>query len=118
MTPRRWCFAVLLTILWPAAVFADTGRIIGTITAGPTATPIAGATIRISDGARQEKTTTDAFGRYELGGLDANQQYSVTVEADGLRSFTRSGLIVRDDEALRVDAQLTLADARYSVLVK
>src|SRR5262245_19392835 len=118
MNPRRWYFAVLLTTIWPVAVFADTGRIVGTSTAGPNATPIAGATILLSGGARDEKTTTDAFGRYELGGLDANHQYSVTVEADGLRSFTRSDLFVRDDEALRVDAQLTLADARYSVLVK
>jgi Carboxypeptidase regulatory-like domain len=93
------------------------GVVAGTITSGPRSEPIANARVTLQTGNRTMATTTDAWGRYAFAPVEPGQHYVVTVDADGLRPFSRPDVSVGDGETRRVDGNLELADVHYSVVV-
>jgi hypothetical protein len=102
---------------------SGSGRLTGVITAGPQASPIANARISLrAEAARRasadvSSAQTDADGQYAFPPLPADVAYAVTVEARGLRTFTRTGIVLRDGDTTRADIHLDLADVRDTVQV-
>jgi Carboxypeptidase regulatory-like domain/TonB dependent receptor-like, beta-barrel len=118
MTRRR----VLATTALIAAVAlradaAEKSGIAGTVTAGSQSAPIANAQVSLRGGDHRETTQTDAQGHYQFAAVRGDVSYSVTVEAEGLRAFTKSDVVARDGEIARVDVNLELADVHYAVVV-
>ena len=113
---KRGSVLVLMLLTCASRAQAESG-IAGTVTAGPRAEPIANARVALRGAEGSLVTTTDNRGRYEFTALHPDVHYEVRVEAEGLRSITRSDLIVRDDEMRRVDLHLDLAEIQYSVTV-
>ncbi|MGB8010405.1 MAG: carboxypeptidase regulatory-like domain-containing protein [Terriglobales bacterium] len=89
----------------------------GTVTAGPNATPIANARVTLRGGGHEQAASTDPEGNYELLSLDPSLSYSLVVEADGLRSFSKGDIALKDGEAQRINVRLELADVHTEVLV-
>jgi hypothetical protein len=93
------------------------GRIDGTITAGPQAVAIADA--RVSLRGRGDlaigSTHSDVDGRFTFGDLPVDVPYTLTVDARGLRSFTRTDVRLRAGETTHLDIHLELADIRDAV---
>jgi hypothetical protein len=114
--------ALLLVLgLASAGAGAADGRLEGTITAGPHAVAIADAhvSLRLDSTATTAAATaaTEADGHYAFAGLPAGTTYVLTVEARGLRSFTRTAILLRAGEVARVDVNLQVADVRDAVEV-
>jgi hypothetical protein len=115
---RRLCAVVILAIgCAHAALLADAGAMRGTVTAGPQSAAIANAHVSIHGGGREQSTQTNADGFYQLAALVPGIPYVLTVEGDGLQTFSSEAIVLRDGELRRLDVKLALADARYSVLV-
>jgi outer membrane receptor protein involved in Fe transport len=122
---RRSCFKLALMIgmivmTVTSAVLAHTREgsgVAGTITTGPRSEPVANARVTLQREDRTMSTTTDARGRYSFAWVEPGEHYVVTVDAEGLRSFSRSEIAVEDGEIRRVDANLELAVVHYSVAV-
>lgn len=96
---------------------AGSGELTGTVTAGPHAQPIANARVLLRAGDQLKTARTDALGRYQFPPLEAGVPYEMTVDADGLRTLTRSGVVLGEGEITRVDVNLELADVRDSIVV-
>jgi hypothetical protein len=93
------------------------GSLRGTVTAGPNATPIPNARAVLRGGGHEQAISSNSEGNYEFASLDPALSYSLVVEAEGLRPFSKGGIVVKDGEAQRVDVQLQLSDVRTTVLV-
>ena len=110
---RRVCAFVILAIgCVQAALLADAGAIRGTVTAGPQSAAIANARVSIRGGGRQQRTQTDADGFYQLAAVVPGIPYVLTVEGDGLRTFSSQPIVLQDGELRRLDVKVMLADAR------
>src|SRR5262249_52472208 len=69
-------------------------------------------------GAGHERVaTSNSDGSYEFQSVNADASYSITVEADGFRPFSKSEIVVGEGQPLRVDVNLQLADVHTTVLV-
>src|SRR5271165_3052916 len=108
-------FATLVLTVCPL-VHAAGGFLRGTVTAGPNATPIANARVILHGGVHEQTTFSNAEGDYEFSSVEP-ASYSISVEAEGLNSFSKSEIAVRDGETARVDVTLQLADVHTKVLV-
>jgi hypothetical protein len=64
----------------------------------------------------QTSTTTSQDGLYTVPALRPTE-YSVTVTADGFRTFTQSGITLRADEAVTVNATLQVGSAADKITV-
>jgi outer membrane receptor protein involved in Fe transport len=139
ISPTAILFALIVSLAGAETARAGSGRLMGTITAGPQAAPIANARVSLraeppprgdaSPGASPgaaggadasgevDSARSDADGQYAFAPLPAGVAYAVTVEARGLRTLTRTGVILRDGETTRVDIRLEIADVRDAVLV-
>jgi hypothetical protein len=107
----------MLAVLVPQVAAAEKSAIAGTVTAGPQSAPIANAQVSLRGGDHRETTQTDAQGHYEFTPVRGDVQYSVTIEAAGLRAFTKSEVVAREGEIARVDVNLELADVYYAIVV-
>jgi hypothetical protein len=111
--------ALMLALMSVAPAFGAGGRIEGTITAGPQAVAIADA--RVSLRGRGDlaigTTRSDADGRFTFDALEVDVPYTLTVEARGLRPFTRTDVRLRPGEIARIDIHLELADVRDAINV-
>jgi outer membrane receptor protein involved in Fe transport len=116
---RRSCCALIVLVIGCAdvALLADAGAMRGTVTVGPQPAAIANARVSIRGGGRQQSTQTDADGFYQFAALVPGIQYVVTIESDGLRTFSSNTIVLQDGEQRRFDVTMELADARYTVLV-
>ena len=115
---RRLCVFVILAIGGAqAALLADAGAMRGTVTAGPQSAAIANAHVSIRGGGREQHTQTDADGFYQLAALEPGIPYVLTVEGDGVQTFSSQPIVLQDGERRHLDVTVELADARYSVLV-
>lgn len=85
---QRLCLLIVfvLVVCARAAVRADAGSIVGTVTAGPQSAPITHARVWLRARGRQQSTQTDVDGHFQFGALTAGTSYTLTFEGDGLRT--------------------------------
>jgi hypothetical protein len=93
----------MIGALVPRASAADKSGISGTVTAGPQSMPIANAQVSLRGGDHRQTTQTDAEGHYAFTPVRGDVSYSVTIEAEGLRAFTKSAVVPREGEVARLD---------------
>src|SRR3954468_965533 len=70
----------------------------GSISAGPNSTPIPNARVVLRDAGHEQVTTSDSDGHYEISALDPALSYSIVVEGEGLRPFSKRDISVHDGE--------------------
>ena len=112
--------ALLIAVALLADAGADTGRIEGTITAGPHAVAIADANVflkleHVSAEIDFLPAHTDASGHFAFAGLRTDTTYTIRVHARGLRPFTRTAVALRAGEITRLDVNLEVADVHDAV---
>ena len=98
-------------------VWAATGTLHGTVTAGPNAMPIANASVTLRGQGHTFSTTTGADGEFEFGLVAEGSDYSLTVEGQGLALFSKEGVTVTPDQTQKIDAHMELANIHSDVLV-
>jgi hypothetical protein len=93
------------------------GKIVGAVT-DPQGLGVPGAKVTVIEAATglQTRTTTSQEGLYTVPALRPTG-YSFTVTADGFRTFTQSGIILRADEAVTVNAALQLGSAADKITI-
>jgi hypothetical protein len=93
------------------------GKIVGAVT-DPQGLGVPGAQVTVTEAATgmQAGTKTSQDGLYTVPALRPTQ-YDVTVTADGFRTFTQSGITLRADEAVTVNAALQVGSASDKVTV-
>ncbi len=118
--PQRSFALVLAGFLFTAMLgwSSITGGISGVVT-DPTGAVISGATVIATDTQTGVKTTvtTDAKGFYSLPAL-AIGTYTLQVTQTGFKSFTKTGLIIDANSALRVDAALHVGAINENIEVR
>jgi outer membrane receptor protein involved in Fe transport len=107
-------FALVVVFAAHAAIAAaqeNTGTILGTVT-DPTgaSVPNAKVTATNDDTGFSRSTETGADGSYLIPLLPIGDRYTVLVESPGFRTFARTGIGIRLDQNVRVDAALALGD--------
>lgn len=107
--------ALVLTLC--STAFAATGKIQGSLTAGPNAAPVANAHIVLSGGGQEQEAISNHGGEFEFTAVEVGASYSVTVEGEGMKPVTKSRIVVADGQITRVDFTLELAGPNTSVLV-
>jgi hypothetical protein len=113
----RVIFLILLSLSIRAPLYAVAGSLHGTVTAGPNKTPIADAHVLLRGGGQEQSAYSDPGGNYEFLALNPALSYAMVVEAEGLRTFTRSEIHIAEGESQRIDANLEMANVHSSVLV-
>ncbi len=108
------CLASLST---SQIVWAATGAVHGTVTAGPNAMPIANVSVVLHGEGRTFATTSGPDGGFAFRLVDEGANYSLTVEGQGLALFAKEGLTVVPDQEQEVDAHMELANIHSDVLV-
>ncbi len=109
---------LLFALFCSSAVFAQgLGKIVGTVT-DPQGLGIASAEVTATQTGTGIKTTvkTDNSGLYAIPSLPPSQ-YSLTVSASGFETFHQSGIILRADQALSIDAHLQVGSATQEISV-
>lgn len=93
------------------------GKMVGAVT-DPQGLGVPGARVTVTEAATglQTSTTTSQDGLYTVPALRPTQ-YNMTVTADGFKTFTQSGITLRADEAVTVNAALQLGAATDKVTV-
>jgi len=119
MTCRRFLTSVVATLAAVPCLLAQTAALEGTVTAGPESLPIreAVATVRAADGGAQRTAVTGSDGTYRFDTLQHSKTYQLTIEARGLQTFTRSGIVLTPGQTYRVDITLALASKTEHVTV-
>ncbi len=110
--------ALVLTIIpRPAAAQMTTGTILGTVS-DPSGAAIPGARVIITNSQTKISTSfeTDAAGNYVVPYLIPGV-YEVSVEKQGFRRVTRTGITLEVDQKARVDLTLALGSVTETVTV-
>ena len=109
--------AALLCSQCPLAGQEVRGTILGRVT-DQTDAPIAGAAVEAANTATgvRATSTTNASGDYMFPFLIPGP-YTVTVEAPGFKKMTRSGIAVRVNDRIAIDAKMELGTVTESVQV-
>jgi len=95
-----WLFAQFFV---PAAVFAQTGTISGTITDQATGTPLPGATVIIVS--TEQGASTDLDGRYTISNVEPGT-YVLSARYVGYEETLEEGVVVRAGETVEIDFAL------------
>src|SRR4051812_41241501 len=107
MQSKTWllCFVILATLAIVAPVHAQVlyGSMVGVVT-DPTgaAVPNAAITVTNNDTGLTVTDKTDEAGRFSVPNL-APGRYDLKVVASGFRAYTRTGMIVSANTAVRAD---------------
>jgi len=113
-----WSFALLLTLL-PLTARAQVlyGSIVGTVT-DSSGLSVPGATVRITqtETNQSRETTTNETGTYTFPNVAAGT-YRVNVALPGFQPFDASGIAVRLNTAVRVDAKLAVGALQEAITV-
>jgi Carboxypeptidase regulatory-like domain/TonB dependent receptor-like, beta-barrel/TonB-dependent Receptor Plug Domain len=111
------CWGLLSVLTPPAKAQNSRGTILGHVQDASPA-PVAGAKVTVSnvDTGVRNKFTTAAAGDYVFVNLVPGT-YSITIEKDGFKSATSSGLILEVDQTLRQDVTLQVGSAKEEVTV-
>ncbi|MGA2772233.1 MAG: carboxypeptidase regulatory-like domain-containing protein [Bryobacteraceae bacterium] len=93
------------------------GKIVGAVT-DPQGLGVPGAKVTVTEAATglQTSTTASQDGLYTVPALRPTE-YNFTVTADGFRTFTQSGITLRADQAVTVNAALQLGSATDKITV-
>ena len=93
------------------------GKIVGAVT-DPQGLGIPGAQVTVTEAPTRLKTstTTSQDGLYSVPALRPTE-YNLTVSAGGFRTFTQSGITLRADEAVTVNATLQVGSAADKIAV-
>ena len=106
----RWLPVVLLVGLWalPSGAAAQVAGVLRGEVRDSAGEAVAGAqvTLRDLDGATVAGTQTDRSGRYILVGLEPGEAYTLTVEALGFATVTRSNVKLVAGQTRRLDVIL------------
>jgi hypothetical protein len=106
-------------VMWASVPLSGQGfgRIVGTIS-DPQGLGIPNARVVVAESATgiQTNTITSQEGLYTVPALRPTQ-YSLTVTADGFKTFTQSGITLRADETVTLNASLQLGAAAEKVTV-
>jgi carboxypeptidase family protein len=116
---RRPLWALLASVCFSAAVFAQTGNgtVSGQVT-DPSGAAIPAATVMLTGPNHQTKVTqTDAQGRYTFHYLSPGR-YSVQISTQGFSTFTKAGIGVAAGHPQVVDAKLALTIQTQQVTVE
>ncbi len=121
MGRRQGLIACLLVFLCGVAVLSwssISGSISGVVT-DPSGAVISGATVVATNTQTgiQSRITTDGKGFYSFPSLSVGT-YSLEVTQTGFGTYTRTGLVIDANSALRVDATLKLGAANEKVEVR
>src|ERR1044071_8049000 len=105
MTPRTIPL-LLLAIAVSGYAQVDTATILGVVT-DPSGAPLDGARVTASNDATgfSRSAVTSVDGSYLLPRMPIGNQYRILVEAQGFRSFLRSGIELQINQNARIDAQ-------------
>jgi hypothetical protein len=113
------CMGILMLASVPAPVVAqmNTGVILGAIT-DPSGAAIPGAAVTITNEGTQisQKAVTDSAGNYQVPYLIPGM-YQVTVEKEGFKMITRTGITLEVDQKARVDMAMQVGAVTQSVEV-
>jgi hypothetical protein len=110
-------WAIFLSVLFCIPLHAVGKSLHGMVTAGPNKTPIANAHVLLKGEGREVSTSSNAEGYYEFTALNQAGSYALLVDADGLKTFTQSQIVVAEGESRQIDVNLEMADVRSSVVV-
>jgi hypothetical protein len=119
MKSRLWTLSYGLVVLLPIALYgqADTGTIAGTVldTSGAV---VPNCTVTLTQVGTDTKATvkTDQQGNYVATPLRIGS-YTVTVEASGFKTETRTGIVLRVQDRLRVDFTLQIGSVSETINV-
>jgi hypothetical protein len=112
-----WMF--LATLLLPNVVRADvTGAILGTVHDRTNAVIVGARVVATNVETNFSKTaTTGSDGQYHILALPAGI-YRITAEAAGFQAFTSTGIDVKVNDQLRIDATLDVGSLQHEVTVE
>ncbi len=113
-------FVAMLARPWPAVGMAQitTATIVGTVTdSSGAALPGATVTARNVDTGSPRTVTSDSVGAYRLDFLPIGN-YLVTVGLSGFKTSSRSGVVLRVNDTVRVDASLSIGGLSETVTVE
>ena len=108
---------ILGVLLFSLTLFAQDGRILGTVT-DQTGAVLPGATVSVTDTERGLARTvnTDAAGEYNAPNLIPGT-YSVRVEAKGFKRLDRQNVVIEVNKEVRVDLTPQTGDQTQTVTV-
>ncbi len=110
--------ALTLLAVASAAFAQQAATITGTVTdASAAVIPGASVTLRSPDTGETYSASTGAIGNYSLTFVKPGS-YSLTVNADGFKQFTRSGIVLDTGSTVRADAVMELGDMTEVVTVE
>ena len=110
-------FVCLPALFASQLVWAATGTVRGTVTVGSSRTPIADASVVLRGAGHTLSTTSGDDGGFEFRQVEEGSTYSITVEAQGLATYSRQGLVVSPNQSQEIDAHTELANIHSDVLV-
>ena len=116
----RWtCILLFFVLLLPNLVRADvTGAILGTVRDRTSAVIVGARVVATNVETNFSKTaTTGSDGQYHILALPAGT-YRVTAEAAGFQSFAATGIDVKVNDQLRIDATLDVGSIQHEVTVE
>jgi hypothetical protein len=105
---RRFFFAFAAFVSWmlPVACYAGTtGELTGTVTDGASQRPVAGAEVVASSPSQNERTVSDAAGRFAFVSLFPDT-YTVVVNRAGYVATAYPGIVVHADAAATLTISL------------
>lgn len=119
-TLLKCCFSlVFVPLLFSSAAFSQvTGAIAGRVVDGSGAVlPGAQVVATNANTNATQQATTDSSGEYRLLALQPGT-YKLVVTAAGFQMFTTTGIDVKVNDQLHIDAQLTVGNVELSVTVE
>ena len=96
---------------------AQTAVLTGIVTAGPQSIPVSKAVATVRADGREQQTSTAADGSYRFSDLAGGKTYSLSIQADGLRTFEQTGVAVESGQTRRIDVTLALANVSESITI-
>jgi hypothetical protein len=114
--PRSFRFLVLFAVMSIAA-FAQTATILGTVTDN-TGAVVPAATVTITNTATQVQRVlqTNSAGNYTAPDLLIGP-YSLKVEQKGFKTYDRTGIVLRSNDTVRIDATMEVGQLTESITV-
>ena len=118
-SPTLFPLVVLVLVLFPSVIFAQTGNIVGVVRDVQGAV-LPGVTVEVTSPQLIEKvrvTVTDSNGRYQISGLPVGT-YKMTFKLERFATAERSNIEVSSDFSGTVNADLKLGAASEVVTVQ
>lgn len=119
MTKLRFCLISLFILMFALSAMAQiqNGEFAGTVT-DPSGAAVANAKITISNAATglSVTATSNATGAFQVAELPPGT-YKITIEAAGFKTFSDVGVTLNAGSTARVEAKMTLGQAREVVEV-